>query len=88
MAFKSGSMEPFMRAIGSTTKLKAKEHSGTQKEISISATSRLIKLADMVFTLMSTVADTKENGSMMFSKAKEKKPGLMEPNMWVIIKME
>lgn len=49
--------------------------------------SKLIKPVDMVYTLMLMVADMKENGSMMFSKVRGKRPGQMELNMKVIIKM-
>merc|ERR1719230_1509695 len=77
-----------MRVNGGTTKLKEKVLSGTLKEMFMLGISKQTKPTDMVFTHTLTDLDTKDNGSMMFKKDKEKKHGLTVPNMLVSIRMD
>jgi len=81
MEFKNGSMAQSTKAIGSKTKQKAKVPSGMLKETYTLVISRLIKHVDLESTLMSMVVAMKENGLMMCSRAREKKPGSTEQNM-------
>lgn len=87
MESRSGSTELYMKENGSIIKLKVKEHSGMPRVTFTLEISKLIKRMDMVSTLMSTGQDMKDNGLMMFKKVKEKRLGLMEPNMLGNIKM-
>lgn len=74
-------MEQSTKEIGYRIKQKVKALFGMLKETYTLVISRPIKLVVLESTLMSMAVGMKENGSMMFSKAKEKKLGLMEPNM-------
>jgi hypothetical protein len=51
MVSKNGSMEPYTKVNGSTTKQKATELSGMPRAISTQANSKLIKLTVLVSTL-------------------------------------
>ena len=88
MAFRSGLMEPYTKANGLKIKLKVKVHSGMPKETYTQVNSRLIKQMDSVYIHMLMALDMKANGSTMFSRAKEKKPGLTELNTLVSTKTE
>ena len=55
-------MELSTKVSGSTTKLKAMELSGMLRATFTQANSGLIKLTDLVFTLMLTAQDMKDNG--------------------------
>ena len=70
-----------MKEIGYRIKQKVKAPSGMLKETYTLVISKLIKHVDLESTLMSMVVDMKENGLMMCSRAREKKPGSTEQNM-------
>lgn len=70
-----------MKEIGYRIKQKVKAPSGMLKETYTLVILRPTKLVDLESTRTSMAVGMKENGSMMFSRVKEKKPGLTEPNM-------
>ena len=81
-AFKNGLMALFMKAIGRTTKLREKEHSGMLKATSILETSKPTKLMATESTLIKMAPGTKASGSMMFSKVKARRRGTTALGMW------
>ena len=81
MEFNIGQMAHIMKDNGPTTKLKAMEHFGTQKETCTEVISKMTWQMDMVTIHILTEADIEVNSEMMCKKVMEKKNGLMEPNM-------
>lgn len=86
MEYKNGLTEQFMKVNGETTKQKDRELSGMLKETSTLANLKLIRQTVKEFIHMLTDPDTKANGSTTSKREKVRKPGSMEPNMWVSIK--
>jgi hypothetical protein len=76
-----------MKDSGTSTKLKVKELSGTQKETFTVASLRMTWLTDMESTLTSTVQNIKENLKTTFKKVTVKRNGLTEPSTSVPTQM-
>lgn len=68
-------MVPYMKASGTKTKLREKALFGMPKVTFTLVILELIRLMDLVFTLMLTEVGTKGNGLMMFKKDREKRYG-------------
>ena len=77
MVFRNGSMAPFTRESGSTTKLRVKVLSGMPKVTFTLVSSRPTKLMDLVSILMLTAPDTRANGSTTCNRARVRRPGWM-----------
>jgi hypothetical protein len=88
MEFSIGQMELIMKVNGVLIKLKVKEHFGMQKVMFIGENLKMIWPTVMENILILMDLNIKENSKMMFKKGMEKRNGLMEPNMLVLIKME
>ena len=80
MESSTGLMELTMRDSGLTIKLKATVLSGTQREMSIEASSKMIWQTATASTLISMAASTKENSKMMSRRGTERRSGSMEPS--------
>ena len=76
-----------MKATGYKIRPKEKENIAMLKEIFMLVILDRTKLVVLEFIPMLMEVDMKENGSMMFSKVKEKRLGSMELSMLVNIKM-
>ena len=84
----TGPTEHITRVSGISTKLKAKEHSGMQKEMCTMVSSGMIWPMGMECTLILTVASIKVNSKMMFRRVMAKKNGSMVPSTLELILTE
>lgn len=85
--YRNGTMEPYMRDSGMTTKRVVKARSGMLKETYMWVSFKTIKLMALENILTSTGANILASGSMMFKRARVKKCGQMERSIKVITKM-
>jgi hypothetical protein len=76
------------KASGLTIRLRAKEHSGMPREMSILVSSKQTRQTVTENTPTSTAQDTKVSGSTTSRKVKERRLGLMVLNTWANTRME
>lgn len=82
-----GQMGHIMKVNGNITKHKDKVYFGMLKEMCTRESSKMIWLMVLVSILISMDLNIGVNLEMIFKRAKEKKSGLMEPNILVPIVM-